>query len=241
MKKKLLVILSFFLILSSNLTAKKYKPAFDLQQFISDAKTNYSISIERKYKHYAVLPEGWKNSDVGFILYPGAYVDFECYLPLLEKIAERGIPCFITRMPHDLAIIDSDRADVVFNDPDYNHISQWYIGGHSLGGVEAGWYACKGKNEIAGVVLIAAYTIYDFNKSAIPVICIYGDKDGVLSVSKYEKYKKMLPNTYIEYVIHGGNHAQFGVYGEQKGDNPADISSEEQLELTAECIADFCR
>jgi hypothetical protein len=32
--------------------------------------------------------------------------------------------------------------------------------------------------------------------------------------------------------IEGGNHAQFGSYGPQPGDNPATISAEEQLAQT---------
>lgn len=39
--------------------------------------------------------------------------------------------------------------------------------------------------------------------------------------------------------IQGGNHAQFGNYGPQKGDAPAAISAEEQQAQTVEDVADF--
>ena len=39
--------------------------------------------------------------------------------------------------------------------------------------------------------------------------------------------------------IEGGNHAQFGNYGPQKGDLPATISAEEQQKQTVEAIEDF--
>ena len=44
-----------------------------------------------------------------------------------------------------------------------------------------------------------------------------------------------------EVVIDGGNHAQFGSYGVQKGDGTAEISASDQLEITAEKIIDFIR
>ena len=39
--------------------------------------------------------------------------------------------------------------------------------------------------------------------------------------------------------IQGGNHAQFGNYGPQKGDLPATISAEKQQEQTVEAIGVF--
>ena len=39
--------------------------------------------------------------------------------------------------------------------------------------------------------------------------------------------------------IEGGNHAQFGNYGPQKGDLPATISAEEQQAQTVIAIEEF--
>jgi len=46
---------------------------------------------------------------------------------------------------------------------------------------------------------------------------------------------------YIEnvFVIEGGNHAQFGNYGAQKGDGKASITADEQQEKTVEIILKF--
>lgn len=45
-----------------------------------------------------------------------------------------------------------------------------------------------------------------------------------------------MPADYAEICIEGGNHAQFGNYGEQKGDHAAGISREEQQAQTVEAI-----
>ena len=46
---------------------------------------------------------------------------------------------------------------------------------------------------------------------------------------------------YTEHVviIDGGNHAQFGNYGEQKGDPPATISTEDQQDIAVKAIMGF--
>jgi hypothetical protein len=81
-----------------------------------------------------------------------------------------------------------------------------------------------------GLILLAAYSTEDFSESYIDVLSIYGDQDKVMNREKYEKYYTNLPVAYThEEIIEGGNHAQFGDYGEQDGDGKAKISGEEQM------------
>ena len=40
-------------------------------------------------------------------------------------------------------------------------------------------------------------------------------------------------------VISGGNHAYFGMYGEQEGDGEATIENTEQIIITADAISEF--
>jgi hypothetical protein len=44
---------------------------------------------------------------------------------------------------------------------------------------------------------------------------------------------------FTEQVIEGGNHAYFGMYGEQKGDGAATITNLEQITTTANYIIEF--
>lgn len=69
------------------------------------------------------------------------------------------------------------------------------------------------------------------------ILSIVGMKDGVLNQSSYDKAKTYLPQQTINVALEGGNHAGFGSYGAQKGDNQADISNEKQQEeIAAEII-----
>ncbi len=68
------------------------------------------------------------------------------------------------------------------------------------------------------------------------VLLRYGSEDGVLNMEKVEEGNSYLPADYAEICIEGGNHAQFGNYGEQKSDHAARISREEQQVQTVEAI-----
>ena len=70
----------------------------------------------------------------------------------------------------------------------------------------------------------------------MPLLSIYGDRDGVLSRESYEKNRAFWPENAEELVIPGGNHAQFGDYGPQRGDGEAVISQDEQQTQTAQAI-----
>jgi pimeloyl-ACP methyl ester carboxylesterase len=64
------------------------------------------------------------------------------------------------------------------------------------------------------------------------VTTIHGSNDGLVSVSQIDDSLKLLPPSTVRVEIPGGNHAQFGWYGEQAGDNAATINREAQQNLT---------
>jgi hypothetical protein len=70
------------------------------------------------------------------------------------------------------------------------------------------------------------------------VISIYGTKD-MAGMEPFDKSRLQLPADTQFVIIEGGNHAQFGSYGPQAGDNPATISPEEQWAQIADATAKF--
>ena len=167
-------------------------------------------------------------TDTALIFYPGGKVEYTAYIPLLEQLRQGGIACVLVKMPYNLAVLNVNAADKAY--AALPEIKRWYIGGHSLGGVMASSYAASHKNRIQGVVLLGAYVYGDVSPKT--ALTVYGSEDGLLDRSKI---------TYSEnvHVIQGGNHVQFGSYGEQKGDGKADITGEEQRRVTAELILQF--
>lgn len=198
-----------------------------------EADSNMSVTYETN-NLLLLTPE---KPRAGIIFYPGAFVQFEAYGPLMRKCAERGYACFIVRMPLNLAVLNRDGAKEVKDY--YTGISHWFLAGHSMGAAMAASYGAEHPEDYDGLVLLAGYSEEDLSDSGLDVLSIYGSRDGVLNMEKYRKYKSNLPDSFEEYVIEGGNHAFFGDYGDQSGDREALISREEQMDRTASRMAAF--
>jgi dienelactone hydrolase len=125
----------------------------------------------------------------------------------------------------------------------YPEIKNWAVGGHSLGGAMAANFAHKNPAQIDGLFFWAAYPASSDNLSGqdINVISIYGTLDGLATGDKINASRPLLPADTTWVAIEGGNHAQFGWYGEQPGDNPATISREEQQAQVIEAMFKFLR
>lgn len=169
-------------------------------------------------------------SESALIFYPGGKVDYTAYAPLMEKIAENGTDCFLCEMPDNLAVFGVNTAGKIMQDYSYD---KWYVGGHSLGGAMASSFAA-GKDGISGLVLLGAYPS---SQPSCPALMIYGSRDGVVNRSRLADGLSY-ENTY-GFEIPGGNHAGFGCYGSQSGDNEAEISQEEQWDITEKEIRSF--
>ena len=76
--------------------------------------------------------------------------------------------------------------------------------------------------------MLAAYpeAQTDLSQHDLAVATIYGDQDGLVSLEEIESSFQLLPTTAVKLMIAGGNHAQFGFYGDQAGDQSALISRE---------------
>ncbi len=192
-----------------------------------------SIMID-KNDYDGMITYGNKKSKKGIIFYPGGKVEYTAYEPLMKSLADKGFFCVLVRMPYNLAVLNIDAANGI--QEQYPSIKSWYMMGHSLGGSMAGTYLVNNYRDFDGLILLASYVSDDLKHTDLDVISIYGTEDGVLDRNKYEKYKVNLPDDYDEMIIQGGNHAYFGVYGEQKGDGKALISNEEQIRRTVSVI-----
>ena len=166
-------------------------------------------------------------TDTAIIFYPGAKVEAEAYLPLLDQIRQTGVTCILVHMPFNMAIFDADAAEEVISR--FPEIQHWYVAGHSMGGAMASKFASEHPDQVDGLILMGAYIYSDYPDE--DTLTIYGSLNQ--SVEDNIDYTENI----VE--IEGGNHAQFGNYGPQKGDLPATISAEEQQAQTVEAIEAF--
>ena len=180
---------------------------------------------------------GWlfdgPSDETALIFYPGAKVDETAYAPMLRKIAEEDMDVYLVKMPLHLAFFGINKAGEIIDNSAYE---QYYMAGHSLGGAMAADYAAEHESHFDGIILFGAYPTKETN---LDTLLIYGSEDGVLNRKRVENASSLVSGKLRELVIDGGNHAQFGNYGEQRGDGKAGISGQDQQNQAVEAVREF--
>ena len=193
-----------------------------------------SVSLETFEDRMFFLPE---KPEAGLIFYPGGKVEFTAYAPLMAALAEENILCVLLKMPLNLAVLDVDAAKWI--PEQFPEVEHWYLAGHSLGGSMAASFAGKHADTYDGLILLAAYSTADLTETGLKVCSLYGDRDGILNLEKYQKYRNYLPEDTLEQVLEGGNHAGFGCYGHQEGDGISGLETGAQIQWTADRVLEL--
>ena len=228
MKKRYIVIIVILLVLITSVLV--YLNTYYKAESVNDyLKSNDIVEVKKDKNGYYFDGPGEDNI---LVFYPGAKVEYVSYAPLMSRLAEQGVDTFLVKMPFNIAFFDGNAIKDIMKDYKYDN---WYLSGHSLGGVVAASYTSK-HDDIKGLILLASYST---KKVDCRVLSIYGSNDKVLNIDKFNENRKFLPDDSIVVKIDGGNHAFFGNYGPQKGDGNASISRKEQQEITTLKIIDF--
>ena len=171
--------------------------------------------------HSLVMRPTGEDAGVGLVFIPGAKVDPSAYLYKLAGIVNSGVTVVITKPTLNLAFFDT-RPLSTFT-ADAPGVTRWFVGGHSLGGVRA----CQLADApgVSGLILFGSYCANDLSSSRLTVLSISGSRDGLSTPQKIADARPLLPDSARFVVIRGADHASFGDYGAQPGDNPATITS----------------
>lgn len=146
--------------------------------------------------------------------YPGGRVDPLAYAPVLAPLKGAGYAVALLKVPSGIALLGKERALEAARDfPGLPLL----VGGHSLGGVAAAELAAR---ERPPLLLFAAYPEGDLSAQSLPTLALYGEEDGLLPPSEAREKAKRLPKGARVVFLPGLNHAGFGAYGPQRGDNP---------------------
>lgn len=223
MKKKLLwkipLCLLGILLAVSVVYMVTYYPADQEAHAAMESDEKVTVSKE----DYGWLFDGPSEDDV-LIFYGGAKVEEIAYAPLLHDLAEQGMDVCLLKLPIRFALFATDKADEVIK---RYHYKEYYVGGHSLGGLVAGMYTNRTDAEISGLVLLASY-LNEPVSDDMYVISVFGTQDRILQTIKVVTGRKDISGIYNEMIIEGGNHSQFGNYGKQANDGDPTISWEQQ-------------
>lgn len=220
---------------------KYYHAEVDVDNYLGHVENVTTIEMgqdigEGKYVDGLWL-DGTGTEDL-IIFYPGAKVEYTSYLPLFYDLTAKGVDCYIVDMPGNLAFFGMDAAEWIINHTEGVY-ENYYLAGHSLGGAMGASFASdyiQTSDKLKGMIFLASYSTKSLDKEGFKVLSVYGSEDTVLNMGNLIEGREYMPENYTEVTIDGGNHAQFGNYGVQKGDGQATIDAETQQAQTVELI-----
>lgn len=217
---------------------------FSCSYLPENVEVSSAVSIEETPNYIALTPANNAPLATGIVFYPGGLVDPHAYIQSFEELVSvGGRQVVIMKVAANLAIANSGKANRFIDD--FDAVDNWVIGGHSLGGVVACMDAAAHPDDYVGLFLLAAFSISDLSDWEAPALLLTAEFDVVGNPGDLEENEPNLPprldvltladlpvggtsGQTIYHDIPGGNHAQFGNYGEQIGDSPATISPETQ-------------
>ena len=170
----------------------------------------------------------------GLFFQPGAKVDARAYAAVLRPLAEAGYTVVIPKQPLSIAFLATGAFESA---RDANpQITDWFVGGHSLGGTVAAMDAEAHDEDptapVVGLILYASYPASDMSQSLTSkVLSVYGTNDGLATPADIDASRAKLPKDALITPIEGGVHAFFGDYGPQPGDGTPAVSHDEAHQL----------
>jgi hypothetical protein len=234
--KRFLILIVLSVVVVAGI--KLFMPEQADETALAAMKTDALVEVSDQPSLIALVPKDI-HLQRGLIFYQGAKVPPEAYVPLLKPLAEQGILIVIPKMPLNFAIFGIDRAAEIQNA--YPQITCWTIAGHSLGGSMAAEYARENSYRLNGIIFLGSYPAKNTSLMGMDMkgLVIRGSNDGLATAEDIKKVLQNYPSDTIFIEIEGGNHAQFGNYGLQSGDDQATIDWETQQADTDEAILDF--
>jgi len=187
-----------------------------------------TITIENKVRAIIYTVDNPKKN---IIFVPGGLVKPNAYSYLGVTLALQGYNVTIIKPLFHLAILTPNQAAKYIDDSLDNVII-----GHSLGGVVASMVAAK-NDAISSVILLGSYPIKDITDKH--TLIITAEFDIAMDQEKFQDSLQYVNDDAQVIEISGGNHAQFGWYGPQKGDGEATLSTITQQNLTIYYILQF--
>ncbi len=230
-KKIMIVLLGLFLLLVIGLkvySLSSYEPLQEMYQKLDEIGLD-GITFSEDFNE---LNFSVDNPKKNIVFIPGGLVEPESYLYLATLLAREGYEVTISKALFNLPIFTPNYSERFLRE-DVDNV----VIGHSLGGV-VGSIMASGNNLVQEVILMGAYPIKDLSDK--DVLFLTAEHDDGMDPESF-KDSLSLAGSYSLFGINGGNHAQFGWYGPQKGDGDASISTLNQQNIVIEQILNFIK
>lgn len=188
---------------------------------LDKVRANPAISVHETPESFILSPTDGTSGD-GLVFIPGAKVSADAYLYKLSGVVvQSGLTVVVTKPILNLAFFDQ-RPLTTFTNA-VPAVDNWYVGGHSLGGVRACQYAAQ--PDVSGLILFGSHCANDLASVNTRVLSLSGSNDQLSTPEKIMDAAHLLPTSTTFFPINGANHARFGDYGVQPGDGVATLES----------------
>lgn len=220
----LLLVLFIALNIYSSTSYTALDEMYDaLSDIESDDVTFYEDKDELRYTV--------SNPKKNIVFIPGGLVTPDSYSYLAYSLALEGYNVTIAKAPYNLAILNQWIGKEFLSDDLENVVI-----GHSLGGVTASM-VFSGNDKVSTMMFLGSYPIKDMSDKK--VLFIAAEHDLGMDPEAFDDSMKFVNDESVIIDIDGGNHAQFGWYGPQKGDGDAEMSTLAQQNLVIGYIVDY--
>ena len=209
------------------------KPFAAQEPALAAMQSSSSVTVDETPTQIVMTPtEGTKATGVFF--QPGAKVDARAYAAVLRPLAEAGYTVVIPKQPLGIGFLATGAFGSA--QQSFPGVSEWVVGGHSLGGtvaaIDAETHDADSVDPVVGLLLYGSYPATDMSSSLTgKVLSLFGTNDGLATPGDIEKSKANLPAGAVFTPIEGGVHSFFGDYGEQPGDGTPTITHDEARQL----------
>lgn len=229
-KITLITLISLFTLLVLGLfiyTKDSYSPSEDMIEEINQGSLE-GLTLINAFDHISYKVEAPRKN---IVIIPGGKVKPESYQYLALFFAYDGYDVTIVKTLFNLAILTPNYGARFLKD-DMDNV----VIGHSLGGT-VGSMISSNDSRVSEIIFLASYPIADVSNKR--VLIITAEFDLILDKNNIFDSESLLPEDYVLVDIPGGNHAQFGWYGVQKGDGEALIATKTQQNLIISEVLSF--
>ncbi len=230
MKRILIGILVVILILVVGLFVYSSNSYQALDDMVNQIALNESSDVTR-FEDSDEITFTVSNPLKQIVFIPGGLVEPDSYEYLAYMLAKNGYNVTIAKAFFNLAILTPNYSKRFLSDELDNIII-----GHSLGGV-VGSMVASNNDLVDQVILLGSYPIRDLTDK--DVLIITAEHDAGMDQDSFDESLVLVSEDTEIFNIVGGNHAQFGWYGPQKGDGDAEISTIDQQNIVIAKILDF--
>ena len=172
----------------------------------------------------------------GLLIMHGALIKPLSYARSAAYFAQRGYTVFLPAGRLRLSILAVDSAAARLGD---FGVRDWLFIGHSMGGFASLTLLRDHAVNVRAIALWAAAMPGDFSELKVPMLFLWGDRDGLLPPERLADARSKLPPSTRYLTLPGGNHQDFAMYTHQYFDNPGSLGWEQQIGRANEETAAF--